>query len=93
MLARISTVFLATLLPDLFDMVLDKIAGFTASTGFQQIRSAVGYLCNTLVKVNPKKSLKQLLPLFITSICREIDIHGASTTVDTKILPRNYILV
>ena len=93
MLARASTVFLATLSPDLFDMALDKIAGFAAKTGFQQTRSAVGYLCNTLVRVNPEKSLKRLLPLLIASIYREIDIHGAGTTADTEIPPGDRTLM
>jgi len=34
MLKRVSTVFLAILLLDLFNMALDKIAKFIASTGF-----------------------------------------------------------
>ena len=58
MLKRVSTIFLATLSPDLFNIALDRIAKFVVSTGFQQIRSAVGFLCNIFIKVNPKKSLK-----------------------------------
>jgi len=34
MLKRVSTIFLAILLPDLFNIALDKIARFVASTGF-----------------------------------------------------------
>jgi len=34
MLKRASTMFLATLSPDLFDIALDKIARFVVSTGF-----------------------------------------------------------
>jgi len=93
MLIRISTVFLATLSPDLFDIILSKTAGFALSIGFQQSISAVGFLCNALVKVNPEKSLKRLLPLFITGICREIDIYRAGKTVDMEILLGDCILV
>jgi len=34
MLIRVSTIFLATLLPDLFNIALGKTAGFAASTSF-----------------------------------------------------------
>lgn len=85
--------FFTTLLPDLFNIVLDKIARFTAKTSFQQIRSVVGYLYNILIKVNPEKSLKQLLPFLIASIYREIDIYKAGTTVDIEILLGDYILI
>ena len=46
-----------------------------------------------LVKVNPEKSLKRLLPLLIASICREIDIYGAGKTADMEILLGDCILV
>ena len=93
MLKRASTIFLITLSLDLFDIALDKIAGFIASTSFQQTRFIVGYLYNVFVKVNSRKSLKRLLPFFITSIRREIDIYGASTTADIEILLGDCILV
>jgi len=93
MLKRVSTILLAILSPDLFNIALDKIARFIASTGFQQTRSVVGYLYNVLVKVNPRKSLKRLLPLLIASICKEIDVYRVGIIVDTKILPGDRILV
>ena len=93
MLIKISTVFFAALLLDLFNIVLNKIAKFTAKTSFQQIRSAVGYLYNILVNINPKKSLKQLLPLFITSIYREINIHNTSIMADMEIPLGDHILI
>ena len=93
MLARVFTIFLATLLPDLFNIALGKTARFATSTGFQQITSTVGFLCNAFIKVNPGKSLKRLLPLFINSIYREIDTYRASITADTEILLGDYTLV
>ncbi|XTI83178.1 hypothetical protein V2W45_1326593 [Cenococcum geophilum] len=43
--------------------------------------------------VNPRKSLKRLLPLLIASIRREINIYGAGITVDMEILLGDCILV
>jgi len=93
MFKRAFTVFLAALLLDLFNIVLDKITKFVIRTGFQQIRSAIGFLYNVFVKVNPGKSLKRLLPLFITSIYKEININKASTMADMEILLRDRILM
>ena len=53
----------------------------------------MGYLYNILININPKKSLKRLLPLFIASIYREINIYGAGTTADIKILLGDCILI
>jgi len=53
----------------------------------------MGFLCNIFIKVNPRKSLKQLLPLLITSIYKEIDIYRAGTTVDIDTLLGDCILV
>ena len=53
----------------------------------------MGFLCNAFIKVNPKKSLKRLLPLFITSIYKEIDIYRASIIVDMETLLGDRILV
>jgi len=53
----------------------------------------MGFLYNVLIKVNPRKSLKQLLPLFIASICREINIYRAGTTADIDTLLGDRILV
>ena len=85
--------FLIALSLDLFNMALDRLARFVVSTSFQQIRSVVGFLCNIFIKVNPGKSLKRLLPLFIISIRKEIDIYRASITVDIEILLGDCILV
>ena len=93
MLRRAFTIFLTALSPDLFNIALERIAKFIVSTGFQQTRSVVGFLCNAFIKVNPKKSLKRLLPLLITSIYREINNYGAGIIVDTEILLRDRILV
>ena len=92
-LTRVSTIFLTILSPDLFNMALGKTTRFILNTSFQQSISIVGFLYNMLIKVNPKKSLKRLLPLLITSICREIDIYKAGKTTDTEILLRDCILV
>jgi len=93
MLKKASTVFLVILSLDLFNMALNKIARFVASTGFQQTTSVIGFLCNVFVKVNPRKSLKRLLPLLIASICKEINIYRAGTTADTDTLLGDCILV
>ena len=93
MLRRASTIFLIVLSPDLFNIALDRIAEFIVSTSFQQTRSVVGFLCNVFIKVNPKKSLKRLLPLLITSIYREIDVYRAGIMVDMEILLGDRILV
>jgi len=53
----------------------------------------VGYLYNALIKVNPGKSLKQLLPLLITSIYREINNYRAGIIVDIEIPLGDCILV
>jgi len=45
------------------------------------------------MKVNPKKSLKRLLPLFTASIRREINIYKAGATGNMEILLGDYILV
>jgi len=45
------------------------------------------------VKVNPEKSLKRLLPLFIASICREIDVYRAGIIADIEILLGDRTLV
>ena len=74
-------------------MALNKIARFVASTGFQQIISVIGFLYNAFVKINPRKSLKQLLPFFITSIYKEINIYRAGTMADIDILLGDRILV
>jgi len=85
--------FLTILLLDLFNIALNKIARFVASTGFQQTISVIGFLCNALIKVNPRKSLKRLLPLLIASIRREINIYGAGIMADINILPGDRTLV
>ena len=53
----------------------------------------MGYLYNILIKVNPGKSLKRLLPFFITSIYKEINIYRAGIMADIEILPGDCILV
>ena len=93
MLRRVSTIFLIALLLDLFNIALDRIAKFVVSTSFQQIRSVVGFLYNVFIKVNPKKSLKRLIPLLITSIYREINNYRAGIIVDMEVLLGDRILV
>jgi len=85
--------FFTTLLLDLFNIALDKIARFVVSTGFQQTISVIGFLYNILVKINPRKSLKRLLSFLIASIYKEINIYKASITADIDILLGDYILV
>ncbi|KAF2465409.1 uncharacterized protein BDR25DRAFT_269954 [Lindgomyces ingoldianus] len=89
------TPLLAALSPELFDIALDKIANFVANHVIHQSRDAMAFICNALVKVNPEKSLKRLLPPLLAGIRTEIDDNGAGSTryTGSDVLPRDRGLV
>ncbi|KAF1998302.1 hypothetical protein P154DRAFT_578121 [Amniculicola lignicola CBS 123094] len=89
------TPLLSSLSPELFDIALDKIANFITNHVIHQARDAMAFICNGLVKINPEKSLKRLLPHLLAGIRTEIDDNGAGSTRTTgsEVLPRDRALV
>ncbi|EEQ33559.1 Proteasome activator BLM10 [Microsporum canis] len=86
---------LSTLSPELYDIALNKIVDFISDRVIHQARDAMAFICNSLCKVNPEKSLKRLIPLLIRNIRTEIDENGAASTRTTgsDVLPRDRGLV
>ena len=86
---------LASLSPDLYDVALNKIADFVANHVIHQARDAMAFICGTLVKANPEKALKRLVPVLIGAIRTEINENGAASTrnTGTEVLPRDRGLV
>ncbi|KAF2460186.1 hypothetical protein BDY21DRAFT_281378 [Lineolata rhizophorae] len=89
------TPLLAALSPDLYEIALNKIADFVTNHVIHQARDAIAFICNSLVKINPKKALERLLPSLIAGIRTEIDDNGAGSTRTTgsEVLPRDRALV
>ncbi|KAI9664681.1 MAG: hypothetical protein M1821_006128 [Bathelium mastoideum] len=89
------TPLLAALSPELYDTALNKIASFVLNHVINQARDAVAFICNAVVKINPKKALVRLLPDLITGIRTEIEDNGAgsSRTTGSEVLPRDRALV
>jgi proteasome activator subunit 4 len=89
------TPLLAALSPELYDVALDKIANFISNHVIHQAREAVAFICNSLVKINPRKALKRLLPHLFAGIRTEIEDIGAGSTRTTgsEVLPRDRALV
>ncbi|CAF9911899.1 MAG: hypothetical protein ALECFALPRED_007754 [Alectoria fallacina] len=89
------TPLLASLSPDLYDLALNKIADFINNQVVHQARDAMAFICSSLVKVDPGKALKRLVPVLIQSIRTEIDENGAASTrnTGTDVLPRDRGLV
>jgi proteasome activator subunit 4 len=89
------TPLLSALSPDLFDVALDKIANFITNHVIHQARDAMAFICNALVKINPEKSLKRILPHLLAGIRTEIGENGAGSTRTTgsEVLPRDRALV
>ena len=89
------TPLLASLSPDLYDLALNKIAEFINNHVVHQARDAMAFICSSLVKVDPVKALKRLVPVLIQSIRTEIDENGAASTrnTGTDVLPRDRGLV
>jgi len=86
---------LAALSPDLFDIALQQVSKFISNHVVHQARDAMAFICNALVKVEPKKALAHLLPGLLSSIRTEINENGAGSTRTTgsEILPRDRALV
>jgi len=86
---------LAALSPELYDLALQQVAKFTSNHVVHQARDAMAFICNTVVKISPKKALARLLPDLLTSIRTEISENGAgsSRTVGSEILPRDRALI
>ncbi|QIW98701.1 hypothetical protein AMS68_004219 [Peltaster fructicola] len=86
---------LAALSPKLYDLALEQVAKFVTNHVVHQARDAMAFICNTVVKISPKKALKRLLPDLMTSIRTEISENGAgsSRTTGSEILPRDRALV
>lgn len=89
------TPLLSALSPELFDMALDKIANFITNHVIHQARDAMAFICNALVKINPEKALKRILPHLLAGIRTEIGDNGAGSTRTTgsEVLPRDRALV
>ena len=89
------TPLLASLSPDLYELALNKIADFISNHVVHQARDAMAFICSSLVKVDPVKALKRLVPVLIQSIRTEIDENGAASTrnTGTDVLPRDRGLV
>ena len=92
--AALSPLF-ASLSPELFDMVLEKIATFISSHVVHQARDAMAWILNALCKVNPEKTLKVFIPMLVVNIRNEIDQNNAASdrTTGTDYLPRDRALV
>jgi proteasome activator subunit 4 len=86
---------LAALSPELYDIALQQVAKFVTNHVVHQARDAMAFICNTVVKISPKKALARLLPEIMTSIRTEITENGAgsSRTTGSEILPRDRALV
>jgi proteasome activator subunit 4 len=89
------TPLLACLSDELYTLALNKIADFITGHVIHQARDAMAFICNSLCKVNPKKALARLVPIFIQAIRTEIDENGAAATRNTgsDVLPRDRALV
>jgi proteasome activator subunit 4 len=89
------TPLLAALSPELYDLALNKIAQFVTNHVIHQARDAMAFICNALVKINPRKALQRLLPELLAGIRTEIEDNGAgsSRTTGSEVLPRDRALV
>ncbi|KAG5958413.1 hypothetical protein E4U57_001337 [Claviceps arundinis] len=92
--AALSPLF-SSLSPELFDMALDKIATFVSGHVVHQARDAMAWILNALCKVNPEKTLKVFVPMFVVNIRNEIEYNHAASdrTTGTDYLPRDRALV
>ncbi|OAA48355.1 hypothetical protein BBO_02624 [Beauveria brongniartii RCEF 3172] len=92
--AALSPLF-ASLSPDLFDMVVERLASFVSSHVVHQARDAMAWILNALCKVNPEKTLKIFVPMLVVNIRNEIDHNHAASdrTSGTDYLPRDRALV
>lgn len=86
---------LAAMSPELYDIALQQVSKFVTNHVVHQARDAMAFICNTVVKISPKKALARLLPDIMSSIRSEITENGAgsSRTTGSEILPRDRALV
>ena len=86
---------LSSLSPELYNLALNKTAEFVTNHVIHQARDAMAFICSTLCKANPEKSLNRLIPVLIQAIRTEIDENGAASTRNTgaDVLPRDRALV
>lgn len=89
------TPLFAALSPEIFDKALDKVATFVGGHVVHQSQDAMAFLCNSLCKANPEKTLKIFVPMLIVGIRNEIDYNDAASdrSSGTDVLPRDRALV
>lgn len=89
------TPLFCSLSPELFDMALEKIAAFINSHVVHQARDAMAFICNSICKANPERTLKLLLPMLVVGIRNEIDYNDAASDRNSgsDVLPRDRALV
>jgi proteasome activator subunit 4 len=89
------TPLLASLSPELYDLALNKISHFVTTHVIHQARDAMAFICNALVKINPKKALQRLIPDLVQCIRTEIEFNGAgsSRTTGSEVVPKDRALV
>lgn len=92
--AALSPLF-ASLSPELYDMVLEKLASFVSSHVVHQARDAMAWILNAFCRVDPHKTLKIFIPMLIVNIRNEIDYNHAASdrSSGTEYLPRDRALV
>ena len=92
--AALSPLF-ASLSPELYDMVLEKLADFVSSHVVHQARDAMAWILNAFCRVDPHKTLKIFIPMLIVNIRNEIDYNHAASdrSSGTEYLPRDRALV
>lgn len=89
------TPLFASLSPEIFDMALEKVATFVGGHVVHQARDAMAFICNSLCKANPEKTLKIFVPMLVVGIRNEIDFNDAASdrSSGTDVLPRDRALV
>ncbi|KAL9090623.1 MAG: hypothetical protein Q9159_001870 [Coniocarpon cinnabarinum] len=89
------TPLLASMSPEIYDLVLEKLVEFLSQQTVHQARDAVAFLCSTVCKANPRKALSLLLPILTQNIRNEINDNGAGSTrtVGSDPMPRDKALV
>ncbi|KAL2755489.1 hypothetical protein ACRALDRAFT_2041851 [Sodiomyces alcalophilus JCM 7366] len=92
--AALSPLF-ASLSPELFDMALEKLSNWVSTHVVHQARDAMAWILHALCRVNPKKTLKVVIPMLIVNIRNEIDYNHAASdrSSGTDFLPRDRALV
>lgn len=89
------TPLFCSLSPDLFDIALEKIAGFINSHVVHQAKDAMAYIVNSICKANPARTIKVLLPMLVIGIRNEIDCNDAASDrySGSDVLPRDRALI